>query len=226
MADLKISQLPEATSSSGTDILPIVQSNATKKLAIANLVPQNLKSKDTTGVVQITGPAAAATRVLTVPDANATLLYAGGPLGAPLSGDFSTGTFTWPTFSFIRSTGSYVFGATSTVSSSASTDVCSIAFGAFSGRGARVGVTAGVRSGSGGARLAYAEQLVRENGGNALSFVSLVDSTAGNMTINFNTSTNTLTINVSSAVADTETLAVSVEIYSGDLPSLTVNRLI
>lgn len=73
MADKKISQLPVATSSSGTDVLPIVQSNTTKQLAIANLVPQNLKSNATTGLLQVTGPAAESTRVMTTPDANFTV---------------------------------------------------------------------------------------------------------------------------------------------------------
>jgi hypothetical protein len=37
-------------------------------------------------------------KIYTLPDADATLLYVGGPLGTPNSGNFSTGTFTWPTF--------------------------------------------------------------------------------------------------------------------------------
>ncbi len=49
----------------------------------------SIKSKDSTGVVQVTGPAAGTTRVMTVPDADVTLLYSGGALGTPASGNAS-----------------------------------------------------------------------------------------------------------------------------------------
>ena len=46
----------------------------------------SLKSNATTGIGQLTGMGAGTTRVYTVPDANATLLYSGGALGTPISG--------------------------------------------------------------------------------------------------------------------------------------------
>ena len=73
MADLKISQLTVATTPlAGTEVLPIVQSSSTKKVATDNLTVKNIRSNATTGILQIAGPAAAATRTMTVPDANFT----------------------------------------------------------------------------------------------------------------------------------------------------------
>jgi len=73
MADLKISQLTSATLPlAGTEVLPIVQSSSTKKVATDDLTVKNVRSNATTGILQIAGPAAAATRTMTVPDANFT----------------------------------------------------------------------------------------------------------------------------------------------------------
>ena len=73
MADLKISQLASATLPlAGTEVLPIVQSSSTKKVATDDLTVKNVRSNANTGVMQITGPAAGTTRVMTVPDANFT----------------------------------------------------------------------------------------------------------------------------------------------------------
>lgn len=73
MADKKISQLSNAsTPLAGTETLPIVQSSTTVKVTVDNLTVKNLRSNATTGILQVVGPAAAATRVMTVPDANFT----------------------------------------------------------------------------------------------------------------------------------------------------------
>lgn len=74
MADKKISALTAATTPlDGTEVLPIVQSGATKKVANNDLRPRQIQSNATSGVLQIVGPAAAATRVMTTPDANFTV---------------------------------------------------------------------------------------------------------------------------------------------------------
>jgi hypothetical protein len=73
MADTKISALPASTLPlAGTEVLPIVQSGATKKVATDDLTVKNVRSNATNGILQIAGPAAAATRVMTTPDANFT----------------------------------------------------------------------------------------------------------------------------------------------------------
>lgn len=73
MADKKISQLTAAsTPLAGTEVLPIVQSSTTVKVAANDLTVKNVRSNATTGILQIAGPAAAATRTMTVPDANFT----------------------------------------------------------------------------------------------------------------------------------------------------------
>lgn len=73
MADKKISALTSATTPlDGTEVLPIVQSGATVKVANNDLRPKQIQSNSTSGVLQVTGPAAATTRVMTVPNANFT----------------------------------------------------------------------------------------------------------------------------------------------------------
>lgn len=74
MADKKISALTGATIPlDGTEVLPIVQSGATVKVANNDLRPKQIQSNATSGVVQIVGPTAAATRIMTTPDANFTV---------------------------------------------------------------------------------------------------------------------------------------------------------
>ncbi len=74
MANTKISALTSATTPlAGTEVLPIVQSSATVKVATNDLTVRNIRANATTGILQVTGPAAASTRVATVPDANFTV---------------------------------------------------------------------------------------------------------------------------------------------------------
>jgi hypothetical protein len=74
MADKTISALTSATTPlAGTEVLPIVQSSTTVKVAVNDLTVQNVRANATTGILQITGPAAASTRIATVPDANFTV---------------------------------------------------------------------------------------------------------------------------------------------------------
>ena len=73
MADKKISALTGATTPlDGTEVLPIVQSGSTVKVANNDLRPKQIQSNATSGVLQVAGPGAAATRVMTTPDANFT----------------------------------------------------------------------------------------------------------------------------------------------------------
>jgi len=73
MADTKISALTAATTPlAGTEVLPIVQSGTTVKVANNDLRPRQIQSNATSGVLQVAGPAAASTRVMTTPDANFT----------------------------------------------------------------------------------------------------------------------------------------------------------
>ena len=73
MANTKISALPLATTPlAGTEVLPIVQGGITEQVATNDLTVRNIRANATTGILQVTGPAAASTRVVTVPDANFT----------------------------------------------------------------------------------------------------------------------------------------------------------
>ena len=74
MANTKISALTSAsTPLAGTEVLPIVQSSATVKVATNDLTVRNIRANATTGILQVTGPTAASTRVMTTPDANFTV---------------------------------------------------------------------------------------------------------------------------------------------------------
>jgi len=71
MSNSKISALTSATTPlAGTEVLPIVQSSATVKVATNDLTVRNIRANATTGILQVTGPTAGTTRVATVPDAN------------------------------------------------------------------------------------------------------------------------------------------------------------
>jgi hypothetical protein len=71
MANTKISALTSATTPlAGTEVLPIVQSSTTKKVSTDDLTVKNIRSNATSGILQVAGPAAASTRVMTTPDAN------------------------------------------------------------------------------------------------------------------------------------------------------------
>ena len=73
MADKKISQLTSAsTPLAGTEVLPIVQSGSTVKVASDDLTVKNVRSNATTGILQVAGPGTGATRVMTTPNANFT----------------------------------------------------------------------------------------------------------------------------------------------------------
>ena len=70
MTNKNINTLTGATTPlAGTETLP-VWDGATKKVATNDLTVRNVRANATTGIMQITGPAAASTRVATVPDAN------------------------------------------------------------------------------------------------------------------------------------------------------------
>jgi hypothetical protein len=74
MADVKISALPVATTPlAGTEVLPIVQSGVTKQVLNNDLRPKQIQANATSGVLQVTGPSASTTRVMTTPDANFTV---------------------------------------------------------------------------------------------------------------------------------------------------------
>lgn len=71
MANKKISALTGATTPlAGTELVPIAQSSATVSVSANDLTVRNFRANATTGILQVTGPTAASTRVVTVPDAN------------------------------------------------------------------------------------------------------------------------------------------------------------
>ena len=74
MADKTITALTGAsTPLAGTEVLPIVQSGATVKVATNDLTVRNVRANATTGILQVVGPTTGTTRVMTTPDANFTV---------------------------------------------------------------------------------------------------------------------------------------------------------
>lgn len=73
MADHKISQLTSAaTPLAGTEVVPVVQNGTTQKVASDDLTVKNIRANNSTGILQVAGPAAGTTRTMTTPDANFT----------------------------------------------------------------------------------------------------------------------------------------------------------
>jgi hypothetical protein len=121
MADLKISQLPAATTPvAGTEVLPIVQSGTTSKVSIADLTAGRAISALSVNKVTVTEPASAAT--LTIADGktfavNNTLTMAGTDattmtfpststtvVGTNVAQTLSAKTLTNPLFTTVRET--------------------------------------------------------------------------------------------------------------------------
>ena len=99
MADKKISQLTSATVPlDGTEVLPIVQTGSTVKVANNSLRPKQIQSNATSGVLQVAGPAAGATRVMTTPDADFTAARTDAAQTFTGSNTFSTSAGTTATF--------------------------------------------------------------------------------------------------------------------------------
>lgn len=97
MADKKISQLTAAsTPLAGTEVLPIVQSGSTVKVASDDLTVKNVRSNATTGILQVAGPGVGTTRVMTTPDANFTV--ARTDAAQTFTGDQTFGTVLGTTF--------------------------------------------------------------------------------------------------------------------------------
>lgn len=115
MADKKISALTGATTPlDGTEVLPIVQSGATVKVANNDLRPKQIQSNATSGVLQIAGPAAATTRIMTVPNANFTA--ARTDAAQTFSGTQTFSTITTAIVSTLEgTTGTIANGATATL---------------------------------------------------------------------------------------------------------------
>jgi hypothetical protein len=119
MADTKISALTAATTPlAGTEVLPIVQSGSTVKVANNDLRPKQIQSNATSGVLQIAGPGAAATRVMTTPDANFTAARTDAGQSFTGSQTFTNASNTQTTVSLINGTGynlstltNFIFGA-------------------------------------------------------------------------------------------------------------------
>ena len=93
MADKKISQLAGATTPlAGTEVLPIVQNGATVRVANNDLRPKQIQSNATTGVLQVVGPTAGTTRVMTTPDVNFTVARIDGAQNFAGNNTFDTTT--------------------------------------------------------------------------------------------------------------------------------------
>lgn len=125
----------------------------------------------------------------------------------------------------VRSSGHLSRGKVTTIGANTNANIYTIALGPYTGRGIKVGVVVSLRSTNGGARVAFKESLVNENGNNGLVVTDIHNVTGANMTISFNTSGNTLTVNVSTGAATSETLSHALEIIGGDVGSVTVTTL-
>lgn len=71
MTDKKISALTTATTPlAGTEVLPLVQSGATVKVASDDLTVKNFRAAGTTGIMRLSGPLIGTTWTMTAPNEN------------------------------------------------------------------------------------------------------------------------------------------------------------
>jgi hypothetical protein len=144
MADAKISALTSATTPlAGTEVLPIVQSSTTVKVTVDNLTVKNVRSNATTGILQVDGPTAATTRVMTTPDANFTAARTDAAQTFTGQQTFSSGIVA---NSIYTDVGSEIivngtFDSTTANWTAANTAVLSIVAGGFSGNALQVSGT-------------------------------------------------------------------------------------
>lgn len=233
MADLKITQLTAATTPvAGTEVLPIVQSGATKQLSIANLTPG---LSTITAVGGGTGQTSYAvgdllyanttTTLAKLPDvATGNALISGGVGVAPSWGKINLATSISGVLPVANSL-LYYNTATKTMGLlSGNVDWYSIDFGNFSGRTARVEVVFGLASGGAGARLWYRNSIVLENGGAALTETNLNAVNGANGTLSFVLSGATLIVRATSLGVD-ETARMSILVEGYEMTSARITAL-
>jgi hypothetical protein len=231
MADLKISQLTAATTPvAGTEVLPIVQSSATKQLSIANLTPG---LSTITAAKGGTGQTSYAVGDLLYANTTTTLarladvatgsaLISGGVGVAPSWGAINLATTVSGVLPVANSLLYYNTGVKS-MSTGTNYDWYSIDFGSFSGRPARVEVVFGLASGGGGTRIWYRNSLVLETGGATLTETNLDAVNGSNGTLSFVLSGATLTVRTTTtATGETARMAILVEGYEMTSARITV----
>jgi hypothetical protein len=231
MADLKISQLTAATTPvAGTEVLPIVQSSATKQLSIANLTPglsTITAAKGGTGQTSYAVGdllyADTTTTLAKLPDvATGNALISGGVGVAPSWGKVNLATAISGVLPVANSLLYYNTGVKS-MSTGTNYDWYSIDFGNFSGRPARVEVVFGLASGGGGTRIWYRNSLVLETGGATLTETNLDAVNGSNGTLSFVLSGATLTVRTTTTATDeTARMAILVEGYEMTSARITV----
>jgi len=222
MADLKISQLTAATTPvAGTEVLPIVQSSATKKLSIADLAPG---LSTITAAKGGTGQTSYAVGDLLYANTTTTLakladvatgnaLISGGVGVAPLWGKIGLATHVSGVLPVANSLLYYNTNAKA-MTTGTNYDWYTIDFGSFAQRSARVEVVFGLSSGGGGSRIFYRNSLVIESGGATLTETNLNAVNGANGTLSFVLSGATLTVRTTTNTANEDgRMAILVEGY-------------
>lgn len=240
MADLKISQLTSATTPlAGTEVVPLVQSNTTKKVTVDNLTKGrtvNAQSFDTdvaAAGVTLSGTTLSADGTDANIDINITPKGTGSAVvsKADINGGTIDGTViggSTPAAATVTSltsaadnniaiSGMYVRTKSLTVvGQAAATSVFTVALGNFTGRAVRIAALSRLLSGSGGSRVFYRESLIVETGGATLAETNLVNSQGQNGSVAFSLSGSTITVTVASLAnaGVNETCEVCLEILS------------
>lgn len=99
-----------------------------------------------------------------------------------------------------------------TISASSSNNFFSVTLPSYSGTGIRISALYKTSSSSGGARIAYRNSIVNENGNNGLVEQNITNITGANMSLSFSISANTLTVVGSTSASVSENAYIALEI--------------
>ena len=176
--DKKISALdPASLPLAGTEVLPIVQLGVTVKVASNDLTVKNIRSNNTSGLLQITGPGAATTRTMTVPNADFTVLST-SDIGTAVPSPTGTGASgTWG-ISVTGNAGTATNGVVTTGSYADPTWITSLAGSKITGNitgnaGNVTGTVAVANGGTGQTTYTDGQLLIGNSTGNTLTKATL-----------------------------------------------------
>lgn len=122
----------------------------------------------------------------------------------------------------VGTSGFYTKSNAKTISASSTNDFFTVSLGSFTGNSIRISALYKTSSSSGGARVAYRQSVVNENGGGSLTEQNITNITGLNLTLSFVLSGSTLTVRTTTSASVSEGAYVTLEILG---PSTVYNMV-